>query len=114
MAKHHKAELLYHVILNAKYRKSFWIPDLLIAQAANSAKMKLVEYHNDTDHLHMLVKLPPSIAISKVVEVFKSQSSRLMKHFHCRDWDRWSRGYFVSTVGAEEEVIKDYIRRHFQ
>jgi len=113
MRKHHKAELMFHLVLTAHYRKPFWIPDLLIAQAANSAKMRLVEYHNDSDHLHILFELPPTMSISKTIEIFKTQTSRLMKHFHCRDWDRWSRGYHISSVGAEKEVIEDYIRRHF-
>jgi putative transposase len=114
MRKHHKVELLYHLILTAKYRNYFWISDDIIKQSAASAKMNLVEYCNDTDHLHMLIELPPTIAISKIIEIFKSQSSRLMKHYHCRDWHSWSRGYHISSVGAEEEVIKDYIRRHFK
>ncbi len=114
MRKHHKAELLYHITLTANYRNYFWIPDQIIAQAAASAKMNLVEFHNHNDHLHLLVEIPPSLSISKSIEIFKSQSSRLMKHYHCREWRSWSRGYFIRSVGPESDIVQDYILRHFK
>ena len=84
MKLHCKFELLYHLTLTAKYRRFFWIPDQIIAQAAASSKMNVVEFHNHNDHLHLLVEIPPSLSISKSIEIFKSQSSRLMKYFHCK------------------------------
>ena len=114
MKLHCKHELLYHLILTAKYRKPFWIPDQFIAQAANSAKMQLIEYYNDIDHLHLLIKVRPSISISKAIEIIKTQTSRMMLKYHWREWGKWSRGYHINTVGADKEVVEDYIRRHFQ
>jgi putative transposase len=114
MKLHCKFELLYHLTLTAKYRKPFWIPDQFIAQAANAAKMQLVEYNNDSDHLHMLIEISPTVSICKAIEIFKTQSSRLMLYHYCRDWDRWSRGYHITTVGAEKDVVEEYIRKHFK
>jgi putative transposase len=114
MNKHHKAELLYHITLTSKYRKYFWITDQIIAQAAASAKMNLVEFHNHNDHLHLLAEIPPSLSISKSIEIFKCQTSRLMKYFHCKEWQSWSRGYFIRSVGPESDIVQQYIEKHFK
>ena len=114
MIRHCKLELMYHLVLTAKYRKPFWIPDDIIMKAINSASMTVHEWVNDSDHLHLLIELPPTISISKAIEIFKTQTSRLMKFQYCREWHSWSRGYHITSVGAEKEVIEDYIRRHFK
>ena len=69
------------------------------------------------DHIHMLISFPPKMSISKVVEILKSNTGReLKKKFEFlrkRYYGRggiWSVGYFVSTVGLDEETIKRYIR----
>jgi putative transposase len=114
MKRHCITELMYHLVLTAKYRRSFWIPDDIIMKAINSAKMAVHEWVNDKDHLHLLIEVSPTISISKSIEIFKTQTSRLMLQNYWRDWDRWSRGYHISTVGAEKDVVEEYIRRHFK
>jgi hypothetical protein len=51
MKRHCITELMYHLVLTAKYRKPFWIPDDIIQKAIHSAKMTVHEWVNDKDHL---------------------------------------------------------------
>jgi len=72
------------------------------------------------DHVHMLIAIPPKYAVSQVVGYIKGKSALHLarvygerrrnfvgQHF-------WARGYFVSTVGRDEKVIRDYIRHQEQ
>ena len=70
----------------------------------------------DKDHLHMVVTIPPRYSIASVVGRMKSQSSsELRDRFGWLDkvyWKErvvWSPGYFVSSVGVDEEVIRKYV-----
>ena len=70
------------------------------------------------DHIHIQMIIPPKYSISKVVETMKSVTSRRMKekfpHFLSKVyWDDkgiWARGFFVSTVGINESIIRRYIQ----
>jgi putative transposase len=70
----------------------------------------------DLDHLHMVMVIPPKYSISDVMGRLKSQlASRMRKFFSWLDkvyWNEnivWSPGYFVSSVGLDEDVIKNYV-----
>jgi putative transposase len=70
----------------------------------------------DTDHLHMVMSIPPKYSISAVMGKLKSQSaSELRKAFAWLSkvyWEEnivWSTGYFVSSVGVDEETIRRYV-----
>ena len=70
--------------------------------------------HSDHVYLHMVI--PPKYAVSKVVETIKKNTSRLLREkFHFLGkvyWDDkgiWGKGYFVSTVGINEQIISKYI-----
>ena len=70
----------------------------------------------DLDHLHMVMVIPPKYSISSVMGQLKSQSvSRLRKRFPWLQkvyWNEnivWSPGYFVSSIGIDEETIKNYV-----
>jgi len=70
----------------------------------------------DNDHLHMLMSIAPKYSISSVMGKLKSQSSsRLRKKFKWLSdvyWKEnivWSPGYFVSSVGIDEQTIKNYV-----
>ncbi len=72
----------------------------------------------ESDHVHLHMVIPPKYAVSKVVEVLKSVTSRRLKmkfpHFLEKVyWDGggiWARGFFASTVGVNEKVIRNYVR----
>jgi REP-associated tyrosine transposase len=77
---------------------------------------RIEEGHLRPDHVHIMIAIPPKYAVSQVVGFIKGKSeihlarvygerkrSFVGQHF-------WARGYFVSTVGRDEEVIRQYIR----
>ena len=74
------------------------------------------EVNHDEDHIHMLVSIPPQMSVGSVVRIIKSNTSRKIKeefaYLKKVYWGAdgiWSEGYFVSTVGATEAVIRQYI-----
>ena len=68
------------------------------------------------DHVHMMIAIPPKYAVSQVAGYIKGKSAiRLAQVYGERKKNfvgqhLWARGYFVSTVGRDEEVIRNYIR----
>jgi putative transposase len=65
------------------------------------------------DHVHIMIEIPPKYAVSKIVGEIKAHTAKkLRKHFeymHRAD-EVWSIGYFVSTIGINEQVIRAYIQ----
>ena len=83
---------------------------------AAQKESKIIEGHMMIDHVHMMISIPPKYAVSQVVGFIKGKSALHLarvygerkrnfvgQHF-------WARGYFVSTVGRDEAVIREYIR----
>ena len=71
----------------------------------------------DKDHVHLHMEIPPKYAVSEVVNVMKSNTSRgLKKKFNFLKkvyWGGkgiWSKGFFVSTVGVDEKTIRRYVK----
>ncbi len=68
------------------------------------------------DHVHMCISIPPKYAVSNVVGYIKGKSAiSIARNFMGRKRNFsgenfWARGYFVSTVGLDEEIVKRYIR----
>ena len=69
-----------------------------------------------SDHVHMLVSVPPHLSVSKLVQSMKGRSSRKLlveyRHLKREFWGRhlWARGYFVCTTGnVTDEIIREYI-----
>ena len=86
-------------------------------RSAEQKESRIEEGHLMSDHVHMLIAIPPKYAVSQVVGFIKRKSaihlarvygerkrSFVGQHF-------WARGYFVSTVGRDEEVIRMYIQQ---
>lgn len=78
--------------------------------------IELIEANTDEDHIHLLVSIPPKMSVSKAVNLLKSNSARALRlrfPFMSEMFDKnigiWSDGYFVSTVGVNEEQIRRYI-----
>ncbi len=79
-----------------------------------------MEGHLMADHVHMCISIPPKYAVSSVVGFIKGKSAiSIARNFLGRKRNFtgesfWARGYFVSTVGLDEEVVRQYIRRQEQ
>ena len=69
-----------------------------------------------SDHVHMLLMIPPKYSIAQVIGYMKGKSAihiartYLGQKKNYGGMSFWARGYFVSTVGADEEVVREYIR----
>jgi putative transposase len=74
--------------------------------------------HLMSDHVHMMISIPPKYAVAQVVGYIKGKSAiYIARNFAERRRNFvgqhfWARGYFVSTVGRDESVIREYIRQH--
>ena len=68
------------------------------------------------DPVHRMISIPPKCAVAQVVGYIKGKSAiHIARHFEERRRNFvgqhfWARGYFVSTVGRDEEVIRRYIQ----
>ena len=81
-------------------------------------QVDILEINHDVDHIHILISIPPKLAVGKVVGIIKANTARMLKikFGFIKDayWGNdgiWSEGYFVSTVGINESKIRDYIQK---
>jgi putative transposase len=83
---------------------------------AQQKESRIEEGHLMPDHVHMLISIPPKYAVSQVIGYIKGKSAiHLARVYGERKRNFvgqhfWARGYFVSTVGREEGVVRAYIR----
>jgi len=115
-------ECKYHIVFIPKYRKKRiykWIrKDLrdILYELARQKGCIIEEGSLMSDHVHMLISIPPKYAVSQVVGFLKGKSAiALARIFENRSRNFtgkhfWARGYSVSTIGYDEEAIKKYIR----
>jgi putative transposase len=78
--------------------------------------VKIGTVNHDKDHIHLLVSIPPTMSVGKVVGIIKQNTSRelkqkfpFLKEVYWGTEAVWSEGYFVSTVGIDEAMIHAYI-----
>ena len=78
--------------------------------------MDIAEINHDVDHVRILISIPPKMSVGQVVRILKSNSSRdlkrkfpFLKKVYWGTDGVWSDGYFVSTVGVNEAIIRSYI-----
>ena len=114
----------YHIIWIPKYRRRVLNPGIrgylvkIFPKVLRSMPgCEILEQNIQVDHIHLLMVIPPKYAVSDVVGRIKGRtSSKLRKRFawlkkvYWKENIIWSRGYFVSTVGVDEEKIIKYIR----
>lgn len=83
---------------------------------APQKEVEIVEANACPDHIHMLLKIPPKYSVAHIMGFLKGKSAIRMhnlfskKRHAVQQKSFWSRGYFVSTVGVDEDVIKKYIQ----
>jgi len=112
----------YHIVWIPKYRKKTLFKELreylgeILKDLAEQKGCKIEEGHLMPDHVHMLISIPPKHAVSQVVGFIKGKSAiSIARNYMGRRKNYtgqkfWARGYHVSTVGRDEEVIREYIR----
>jgi len=91
-------------------------PSVSRSGATERKECRIEEGHLMPDHVHMLISIPPKYSVAQIIGYMKGKSSiwiaqnveRKMRNFLGHKF--WARGYFVTTVGRDEEVIRAYIR----
>jgi len=124
---HSVYDLKYHIVWITKYRRPILRGEIgkrvreLIRQTCASLDVYIVKGHVSKDHVHLLVSVLPSLAVSELVKRLKGRSSRwMLEEFgELRKvyWGRhlWARGYFVASSGnVTDEVIAEYIEKQSQ
>jgi len=119
---HVKWECKYHIIITPKYRKKILYGQVrkrvgeILRTLSRQKQVDILEGYVCTDHVHMVMSIPPKYSIAMVLGFLKGKSAiqlhrefaKQYKNYHGKSF--WSRGYFVSTVGMDEEAIKKYVR----
>ena len=118
----------YHLVIVSKYRRKIfndgsfeYFKETLNQVRESIPEIVLLTMNHDKDHIHLHLSIPPKLRVSDVVRAIKSVSCRLLKkkfdYMKKAYWGSdgiWSDGYFVSTIGLNEEVIKRYIEHQGQ
>lgn len=112
----------YHVVFIPKYRRKTLFGVLrkeigiVFRDLARQKGCSIEEGHLMSDHVHMLISIPPKYSVSNVIGYIKGKSAiHIARRFRGKERNFtgehfWARGYFVSTVGRDEVTIKEYIR----
>ena len=119
---HTKWDCKYHVVFIPKYRRKRIFGKLrgylgeILHELAKQKQSRIVEGHLRPDHVHMCISIPPKFSVLSVVGFIKGKSAiSIARNFLGRRRNFtgesfWARGYFVSTVGLDEVVVREYIR----
>lgn len=117
--------LEYHIVWVCKYRRRILKPGvesylrkLLPTLLRSLPGVRLETVGFDQDHLHMVMVIPPKYAVADVMAQLKSQSASRLRHkfawlerVYWKENLVWSPGYFASSIGVDEQVIKRYVER---
>jgi len=119
---HTKWECKYHIVFIPKWRKKAIFGKIrthlgsIFHELAQRKEAKIEEGHLRSDHIHILISIPPKFSVAQVVGYIKGKSAiHIAQRFegvrnNFVGHHFWARGYFVSTVGRDEKVIREYIR----
>jgi len=110
------------VVFVPKYRKKVIYGRLrrgvgkIVRELCRQAEVELVEGHAMADHVHLCLSIPPKYSVANTVGFIKGKSAiRIHREYLGRarnfsGFHFWARGYYVSTVGLDEAVVRAYIR----
>ena len=123
---HTRWECKYHIVWIPKYRKKVMYGQLrnhlgeVIRNLARHKESEVIEGHLMPDHIHMLISIPPKYSVSQVIGYMKGKSaihiarSYFGKRKNFTGQHFWARGYYVSTVGLDEDMVRSYIKKQEQ
>ena len=123
---HTKWECKYHVVFIPKCRRRTLYKELrqhlgeIFRKLATQKESQIEEGHLQPDHVHMMISIPPKYSVSQVIGYIKGKSAiHLARVYGERKRNFvgqhfWARGFFVSTVGRDEKVIREYIQKQVE
>ena len=119
---HTRWNCTYHIIFIPKYRRKAIYGKIrgdigqILRQLCEYKNVEIVEANACSDHIHMLLKIPPKLSVSSFMGYLKGKSSLMIfdKHANLKykygSRHFWAKGYYVSTVGLNKATIRKYIR----
>ncbi len=121
--RHACYDLQYHIVLVTKYRHPVLVGELkeyiysLIQRQLEQRNITILSMNGEADHIHMMVDMPPHIAPADLVNVLKTNTSRLARRDYADLVNKyywkdvfWSKSYFVCTVSERSaHIVKQYI-----
>lgn len=119
---HTKWNCSYHIVFGPKYRRKEIYGKLrrdigkYLRRLCEYKEVEIIEANACSDHIHMLVKIPPKISVSSFMGYLKGKSSLMIFDNHANlkykygNRRFWAEGYYVSTVGLNKNTIKKYIQ----
>ena len=115
----------FHIVFVTKYRHRALNPAAFRNEveatlrdiAGRIVGVEIIELNVQPEHVHILMVIPPKYAPAKVVEILKSRSAKVVRSkitwldkLYYDTTSLWTVGYFISTIGIDEEFIKKYVR----
>ena len=115
----------YHLVIVTKYRRKIFNEGIfayfdkrLLEVRKQNPQIEVKEMNHHEDHIHMLVSIPPTISVGRVVGLIKANTAKdlkqkfpVLKEIYWGTASVWSAGYFVSTVGINEKIVQEYIQK---
>ena len=123
---HSKWNCKYHIVFAPKYRRQVIYTKIkadigqILRKLCEIKKVEILEANACPDHIHMLLKIPPKLSVAQFMGYLKGKSSLMIFDRHAnlkyRYGNRhfWCRGYYVDTVGRNEQKIAEYVRNQLQ
>ena len=111
----------YHIVIVPKYRKKVLYGTArveigtIIRELAKQKEVEVIEGTACPDHMHMILSIPPKHSVAYIMGFLKGKSAIRAHNTFARKRSAsqksfWSRGYFVSTVGIDEDIIRKYVQ----
>ena len=119
---HSKWLCKYHIVFTPKYRRKVIYYQLradiqkIIKDLCKWKGIEIVEGHMMSDHVHLLLSIPPKYSVSQIMGYLKGKSAMMIFERHANlkykfgNRHFWAEGYYVSTVGLNTATIQKYIR----
>ncbi len=116
----------YHIVFAPKYRRKVMYGEKrkeigeIIRALCDWKKIKIIEAEVCPDHIHMLLEIPPKVAVSSFMGYLKGKSSLMIFDRHANlkykygNRHFWCRGYYVDTVGRNKKAIEEYIKNQLE
>lgn len=124
---HTKWRCQYHIVFAPKYRRQIIygkykaaIGKILRRICERCEGVEIIEANACEDHIHMLVMIPPKMSVSVFMGYLKGKSATIIfqkwgnMKFAYRNREFWCKGYYVDTVGRNERVIQEYIKKQLE
>jgi putative transposase len=123
---HTKWNCKYHIVFAPKYRRQVIYGKIksdigkILRKLCEQKGVEIIEATACSDHIHMVLAIPPKYSVSSIMGYLKGKSSLMIFDRHANlkykygNRHFWCRGYYVDTVGRNEKAIREYVKNQLQ